>query len=73
MEILEKLKLELGILTMRLFILWIKKLKDNTKSENLRKRVRPFTGQIFYFFFDFDFDFDFALAFAMNYGALYPY
>ena len=57
------------------FILWYEKLLDITKSKNLRKRIRPFTGQIFYFFFAFAFAFafGFALAFAINIDALYPY
>jgi len=50
-------------------------LKDTAKSQNLRKRIRPFTGQIFYFFFAFAFAFafGFALAFAINIDAHYPY
>jgi hypothetical protein len=50
-------------------------LSDGTKINKFRKRIRPFTGPIFYFFFAFAFAFafGFALAFAMNNCGPYQY
>jgi hypothetical protein len=54
-------------------LLWVKADSKLDSFNFLGKRIKTFSGQIFYLFLDFDFDLDFALAFAMQSLSLHVY